>query len=101
MSLIHYIDDFVLSITDSGAYSDLGLAYYWMCDDGGLLCWVCVNEEKARIVEAMVSDCPDDMQWRVIGKWESSDTEGPFDCDNCGRTMEDGYADDPGIERAS
>ena len=89
--LINTPEEFAATI--GKPYDNEGNPFWWMCDDTGVLCWHCVNEDKDLISEAITSDCPDDMQWRVIGyhAWEGGDD--PHICDNCGRVIVSGYAE--------
>ena len=54
-----------------------------LCADGGFLCAACVESEKERIAD-VDPDCPDDDQWRILGKQYAEDDD---TCSHCGRTI--------------
>lgn len=58
-----------------------------VCADGGYLCDQCVIDERQRISE-VDPECPDDDQWRIIGRREVNSSNGEI-CDHCSRKIYD------------
>jgi hypothetical protein len=91
---------FIVSIS-LGAYDPSGEPLYWTCQDGGTLCWICINEEKARIEEAFRDRTPDDDQWLVVECYADEGLYEAYCCDNCGRAIVPGYDTAPEPEPAT
>ncbi len=64
---------------------------FFICDDGGSLCFDCVRKEFRRIASSMIGNCKDG--WFIIAcevNWE--DTE--CFCSHCNRQIESAYGND-------
>ena len=79
-------------LEDGKAYPLTDLGFYpiiYICEDGGVLCADCVNDNLELIRNAKKDHDP---QWNVIGY--DVYYEGPIiNCDNCNKDIESAYGD--------
>ena len=64
---------------------------FYLCDDGGVLCATCMNEEHERIEESSNNSVKDG--WNVVASDVNYEDPQMF-CDNCNKRIESAYAEE-------
>lgn len=84
----HYTQQDFARALKRGAYAwPGGYPTFFVCSDGGCLCFDCAKKEAKRIVEAIRDQSHDG--WRIEAQdvnWESE-----LFCDHCGKQIESAY----------
>lgn len=87
------------AVLRNGAYAwPGGYPLFFVCDDGGALCFACAHKEAREIIGAHleVKKCPsarrNNSQWLAVAvdvNWEDSNLY----CDHCSKPIESAYGD--------
>lgn len=88
--LINSISDFRKAIRQGSHAWPGGYPLFYICDDGGALCYNCAKTERRNVLESINTKSRDG--WRVVAvdiNWED-----PYlYCDNCDDRIESAYGD--------
>lgn len=73
----------------AGAYAwPGGYPLYFICDDGGALCFACARKEARNVIWSLANKCSDG--WRITAtdvNWEDSELY----CEHCNKPIESAY----------
>lgn len=70
----------------AGAYAwPGGYEVYGVTNDGAALCFDCIRAELRQVISAIRAR--DNSGWRVVAIGCTADSDGPVDCDHCGKAM--------------
>lgn len=66
-----------------------GYPIYYLCEDGGILCPTCANDNKALVAVAAQDN---DKQWNIIAANVNYEDDTLY-CDHCNKRIESAYND--------